>query len=307
MTAAPAEPIAISWSQLRAHQECRQKSALLRAGHRSKGANIRNYFHGMVVDGLMRRWLADPDRRHGQMAAQIDEYIATCAQQAIDDGDGVVRWRHPEDRAELREFCLQLLTRLEPLLDTLVLPYQFACAQRFRQPVVVPYLDGTPTTIYLRGEMDLLTVEAAGRAVWDLKGTKDDSYWRKVLGQLVFYDLAVLAEHGSPTIRVGLIQPMCRNPVLHWTLTDEHRRQMWAAILRMAGDIWRAEASCKTGTDGCRYCEVRHACARYAPVGNTIAIGGNPTSRTAGSTTSTTSTMASALRAAASTAREASA
>ncbi len=270
----PIEPISISWSQLRAHDECKQKSALLRAGHRAAAQNIRGYFHGMVVDKVMRDWLADPYRRAGQMLERVDAYISECAQAAVDDGDGVVRWRHADDRAELTEFCRDLLTRLEPILDELVLPYEFDSAYRFRLPVTVPYLDGTPTTIFLRGEMDLRTREGDGWAVWDLKGTRDDSYWRKVLGQLVFYDLAVLADQGVGTRRVGLIQPMCRQPVLEWTLTAEHRNQMWAAILRMAGDIWVGEAACKATTDGCTFCEVRHACPRYRPVGKTIHLGG---------------------------------
>lgn len=228
----------------------------------------------MVVDGLMRRWLDDPNRRSGAMPGWVDDYIDVCASDAKNAGDGVVRWKHADDRAELRVFCVELLTRLEPLLTQLVLPYEFSCGYNFRLPVVVPHLDGTPTTIHLRGEMDLLTRETAvGHAVWDLKGTKDDSYWRKVLGQLLFYDLAVLGQHGTGTTRVGLIQPMCKQPVLQWQLGDEHRRQMWASILRMCHDIWRNDDACKTGSDGCGFCDVRHACARYAPVGNTIPFG----------------------------------
>lgn len=271
------EPISISWSQLRAHMECRQKAFLLRSGKRNPAGNIRNYFHGMVVDSIMRDWLSDPARRPGDMVDRVEQYIIDGERKAIEEGDGVVRWRNAADRDELRTFCTELLVRLEPLLHDLVLPYSFQSALRFRQPIRVPYLDGTPTTIYLRGEMDLLTNESTGVwAVWDLKGTKDDSYWRKVLGQLVFYDLAVLAAHGVGTTRVGLIQPMCKQPVLQWNLTNEHRQQMWAAIVSMANDIWRRDNACKDTTDGCSSCDVRHACARYAPVGNTMPIGPAP-------------------------------
>lgn len=267
------EPISISWSALRAHTECRQKAALLRAGKRTPAQNLRGYFHGMVVDKIMRDWLADPHRACGDMTRRVEQYITDCERQAIDDGDGVVRWKSATDRAELHQFCTELLTKLEPILDRLVLPYEFSSALRFRQAVTVPYLDGRPTTIYLRGEMDLLTRETADRwTVWDLKGTRDDSYYRKVIGQLIFYDVAVYAMKGTPTHRVGLIQPMCRRPVLDFTVTEDSRRQMWAAILRMAGDIWRNNTACKTGTDGCTYCEVRHACARYRPDGNTISF-----------------------------------
>jgi len=268
-----AEPITISWSRLRAHMECRQRAALLRAGHKSPAQNIRNYFGGMVVDKIMRDWLADPARVSGDMVTAIDRYIAECEAAATADGDGVVRWRNPGDRAELAGFCTELLHKLEPILDTLVLPYEFHSALTFRAPITVPYLDGRPTTVILRGEMDLLTHQGPDDwVVWDLKGTKDDQYWRKVLGQLVFYDLAVLATRGVATSRVGLIQPMCRRPVLEFVLTAEHRRQMWAQILRMAEDIWRTHAPPKADTDGCTQCEVRHACVRYAPQGNTISL-----------------------------------
>lgn len=267
--------LAISWSSLRAHMECRQRAALLRAGHRSPAGNLRNYFHGMVVDGLMCRWLADRDRQPGAMAGWVDDYIDVRAANALAEGDGVVRWKHASDRQELRDFCVELLIRLEPLLNQLVLPYPFSSAYRFKEPVVVPHLDGTPTRVILRGEMDLLTRETTtGHAVWDLKGTKDDQYWRKVLGQLIFYDLAVLGQHGTATTRVGLIQPMCTKPVLQWQLGDDHRRQMWAAIIRMCHDIWRSDDACKIGSDGCGFCDVRHACRRYAPVGNTIPFEG---------------------------------
>lgn len=272
----PGNPLEISWSALRTHMQCRQKAALLRAGHRTRAQNLRGFFHGMVVDKVMRDWLTDPYRRTGQMTERVAAYVAECEATAIAEGDGVVRWKHATDRTELLAFCTELLTRLEPLLDRLVLPYQFTSGHRFRQPIRVPYLDGSPTTIILRGEMDLLVRETDAEiaetdaggpqwAVWDLKGTRDDSYWRKVLGQLLFYDLAVIAEHGVGTTRVGLIQPMCRKPFLQWRLDPDSRRQMFAHILRMAGDIWRADAACKDGTDGCQWCEVRHACVRYRP------------------------------------------
>lgn len=267
------EPLTISWSQLRAHTECRQKAALIRAGRRTRAQNLRGYFHGMVVDSIMRDWLADPDRRDGTMVTKVDEYIDRGEREAIDSGDGVVRWRNGGDRLVLREFCTQLLDKLEPILHELVLPYRFWSAYTFRTPVIVPNLDGTPTTIVLRGEMDLLVERAPGQfVVWDLKGTKDDQYWRKVFGQLVFYDLAVLAERQHPTCEVGLIQPMCRQPVLRWNLTAEQRRQMYAAIHAMTTDIWREHLPCKQDTEHCSVCEVAHACPRYAPVAGTIPL-----------------------------------
>lgn len=291
------KPLSISWSALRNHAECKQKSALLRAGKRGPAKDIRAYFHGMVADKIMRDWLADPHRSAGAMAEQVDTYITDCAQQAVNDGDGIVRWRHAQDRAELRRFCVELLTRLEPLLRQIVLPYEFHSAYSFRQPVTIPDLAGKPTTIFLRGEMDLLTREPEGWAVWDLKATADTQYWRKVVGQLLFYDLAVLAEHGRPTIRVGLIQPMCSAPTLQWQVTDDQRRGIWSAILTMAHDIWRNDQTCKSGTDGCIYCDVRHACPRFS---QSPLIAGPATRHS----TPAVDTLAEALRQAAYTAAE---
>lgn len=268
----PAQPVRVSWSMLRVAEECRQKAHLFRAGKRSDTSNVRNYFHGNVVDRAMRDWLADPGRQPGQMAAGVTELIDRLEAEARLTGDGVVRWRHLSDRADVHEFCTELLTVLEPILYDLVVPYEFESATRFKVPVTVPYLDGTPTTIILSGETDLL-VQNDGWRVFDLKGTRDNDYWRKVVGQLVFYDLYILARTGQPTREVALIQPLCNQPVMPFTVTNDARQALWARILRYVGDVWRDEAPCKDGTGGCAYCEVKHACPRYADVGNLMGLG----------------------------------
>jgi hypothetical protein len=226
----------------------------------------------MVCDRVMVQWLADPDRPAGAMVAMVEDMITTAERDAREDGDGVVRWRSADDRTDLLEFCVELVHRLEPILRELVLPYPFESAKRFTAPVNMPYLDGTLTTVNLIGEMDLL-VDNRGPHVWDLKGTKDDQYWRKVLGQLVFYDLAVLAMTGTKTVLTGLIQPMCTEPVLEFQISDDDRRAMWSRILRYATDRWRNHAPCKEGTSGCNWCETKHACPRFQPTqGNTMTL-----------------------------------
>lgn len=267
------EPLTLSWSQIRTFEECHQKLHLIRNGHRSPAQNLRNFYHGMVVDWLMRNWLADPHRRPGQMAARVTDAIEVGQQEALSTGDGVVRWKHSEDKAELHQFCTELVTRLEPILRDLVLPYAFESGTRFKTPITIPYLDGTPTTVYLIGEMDLLITKPSGdQIVYDLKGTKDDTYWRKVLGQLFFYDLAVYAMTGKPTVCTALIQPMCAERVKYATVSDADRRQMYARILRLAHGIWAHTDDCKQGTTGCAYCEVRHACRRYTS-GDALSLG----------------------------------
>jgi hypothetical protein len=261
---APETPARVSWSMLRAHETCHQKSYLIRSGRRSKAQNLRVFFGGMVVDRAMMRWLSDLDRQPGQMLASIDEMIEVVAADAVENGDGVVHWKGADDRRHVRDFCRELVTRLEPILDTLVTPYEFEPAKRFKVPVTVPYLDGTPTTIILSGEMDLL-VRNDGWVVWDLKGTKDDDYYKKVLGQLIFYDLATMCLHRAKTRKVGLIQPMCREPVREWAVTDDARNTMWSRVLRYVEDIWRNEHTVKKSTKDCTWCEVKHACERYQP------------------------------------------
>lgn len=260
------EPMLVSWSQLRTHEECRQKGVLLRAGKRSPAQDIRGFFHGTVVDVAMRTWLSTAELRPGHMLEMVDGLIESCQREAVETGDGVVRWKSATDRAELREFCRELVTRLEPLLHRYVLPFDFEPAKRFSVPVEVPYLDGTPTCVHLVGEMDILARDSAlSWGIWDLKATKDDSYWRKVLGQLVFYDLATWAMFGEHSSMTGLIQPMCAEPVLTFSITDEDRRQMWSRIQRFTSDRWQRDVEPKAGTEGCQWCPVHHACARFKP------------------------------------------
>lgn len=273
MTEVDPRTIRVSWSQIRAAEECRQKAFLLRTGHRSPAGDLRNFFPGMVVDLVMNRWLADPGVPGGMVtlvAAVLEETLSA----AVADGDGVVKWRHPGDQAEVVEFCTELVRRLEPILARLILPHPFAAHTRFTVPVAVPYLTGEPVAVNLNGEMDLLSRPPAGNVIYDLKGTRDNSYWRKVVGQLLFYDLADFLATGTRPVRSALIQPMCTEAVLPFTFSDDDRRGMQARIIAYATDVWRKEHDTKAGTHGCTFCNVRHACARHAPhPGNTVFLG----------------------------------
>jgi hypothetical protein len=262
-------PLTISWSALRIHEECRQKALLMREGKRNPVKDLRNYYPGMVVDRVMQEWLRDP--RPGAMRTMVDDAITAGAVQARETGDGVVRWRNPDDRDHVHTFCLDLVTRLEPILTEHILPHTFHAPYRFKVPVVIPDPAGAPATVHLIGEMDLL-VQDHGWVVWDLKGTADDQYWRRVLGQLVFYDLAVFGIYGQRSRYAGFIQPMCPQPVIGLTVTDDMRRQLWSRICTMAHHIWTGDTACKQGTSGCVRCEVRHACPRYAPEADTLGL-----------------------------------
>lgn len=258
----------VSWSALRNHGECHQRSYLIREGKRQKVTNVRNFFGGMVVDRIMRDLLDNPIYRSGDhralVTATMDELEST------ERGSGnIVRWRNAADRDEVRAFCTELITRLVPILDEHVLPYPYEHGKWFKVPMDIPGLDGKPREIVLTGEMDLI-VDNDGPVVWDLKGTADDSYWRKVVGQLTFYDMAIYASSGRKTRFTGLIQPMCTERLLAFEVTDTARSTMGSRIVAYAHDVWREEKTCTDATSKCGWCEVRHACSRFAPAATDV-------------------------------------
>lgn len=263
------KPLRLSWSRIRNHTECPQKGALLSAGKKSPAADIRNFFLGTVVDRCMRDWLSSDTPEPGGMVAMVDELLDKSEKEARETGDGIVKWRHPRDKEESRAWCRELVTRLEPALQRYVLPFAWEPALWFSVPLSIPYLDGSLREIFLIGEMDILVRDGAGKhVVWDLKGTSDDSYWRKVVGQLVFYDIAVALMFGDWTVFSGLIQPMCKEQTLRWSFTEDQRREMFTRIVAVATDIWRGDLALAPTTSGCDRCPVKHACSRFqAPAG----------------------------------------
>lgn len=260
LEADPDKDVRISWSRLRVHDECPAKGALLR-GYQSPAKDIRNFVHGNVVDTLMRRWLAFDAPPPGWMLQQVDDVFEEWSHSS----EGIVRWKHPGDKKETLEFCRELVVRLEPILVQYALPFSWQPAVRFDVPISVRHLDGSMRGIRLVGEMDLLVKDHAGRyAVWDLKGTKDDGYWRKVAPQLAFYAIAVAIMTGQFPYGAGLIQPMCSERVLPITVTPQALREMGTRIERVARDIWAGRLAPKESNDGCAYCPVSHACPKYA-------------------------------------------
>jgi PD-(D/E)XK nuclease superfamily len=262
---AAVKPLRLSWSRLRLHDECPAKGELTRA-NKSPLTDIRNYFPGSVVDLAMRRWLDQEVPAPGWMAASIDDILDESRKIAKDTKDGIVRWRGADDEAEVRAFCRELVTRLEPILARYALPFEWEPAKRFAVPVTIPYLDGTPTVITLVGETDLVVRDCKGRiVVWDLKATKDNNYYKKVLGQLTFYALVVRLMTGTFPVMTGLIQPMCEQQVLPVTVDMQAVREMAGRITRTAHDIWAGRLAPKEDDAGCSWCEVASVCPKFAP------------------------------------------
>jgi len=226
---------------------------------KSPVANIRDFFHGNVCDLAMRRWLGQDSPEPGWMLAHVEELFSESIETARETGDGVVRWRSATDRAEVMEFCRELVTRLEPILQRYALPFTWYPAERFRVPVTV---DGRE--VVLVGERDLRVVDCDGRmAIWDLKATRDNSYYRKVLGQLAFYSLSAAAEYGKFPAMTGLIQPMCDQQVLPVEITEQAQREMAARIERTVRDIWAGRLAPKADDKGCDWCAVKAACPKF--------------------------------------------
>lgn len=260
----------VSWSALRYWTECKQLAYLVRERKKNPIQDTRNFFHGNVVDRIMRNWLCMDEPEPGRMPRMVDEYMEKCEQEVKDKEDGRIKWKHRTDREDVREFCVELVTRLEPILFEEVIPYEYEPAKRFAVPVKSTSIDGEQIRIILKGEFDLLVrnPNTGLFRVWDLKATKDNSYWRKTFGQLIFYELSVFAMFESFPEKSGLIQPMCDERVKEFYFSQDERAKIWSDISRMAESMWKGDYAPKEDSVGCSLCVVRHACSKFAPVKN---------------------------------------
>ena len=253
------ESLRLSWSRLRLHSECPEKGKHIAAGRKSKVADSRVFFPGTVCDILERQWLAQEKPEPGWMRANVDAVMT--ANEKGREGDGPVKWKDSGDRARVRAFCQEAVWQLEEDLAVEALPHDWDPAVRFEVPLMIPGLYGPDRVqIMLVGEIDLLVRRPDGIVVWDLKATKDNNYWRKVLGQLLFYEIAVWGMTGTWPVYSGLLQPMCNETTPRWCFTQDQRVQMFGRITSVAHDIMAGRLDPKPGAQ-CRYCDVRHACS----------------------------------------------
>lgn len=251
----------ISWTLLRTHTECAQKAKLHRERKKSKTQNVRNFFHGNVSDTVMRRWLETD--RSAPMRSMVPDLFDE-EEIRVRERDGILKWRNRTDRQEMLAYVETLCDKLEPILEDLVVPYEYELAKRFKVPILLPDPSGGKSKVLLTGELDALVKDRnGGYSIWDLKATSDNSYWRKTIGQLTFYDVAMWAEHNSYATRTGLLQPMCTQPVFEINIDDEARRNLLTSISRMAMDMWKDYAPVREDMSMCGYCECKHACAKF--------------------------------------------
>lgn len=254
----------ISWSQIRTHSECHQKSYLYRKGKRPSLADQRNFFPGTVTDRVVRHWLDDKSREPNQMPGMVRTVITEELERIRDDG-GVVLFKNTTDLEKIQEDCIEAVTKIEPHLRKWVTPFRFKADVRFDAPFRVPNALDESEYVFLIGYMDILVLDNKDQFwVHDVKHTKNTSYWKKTLGQLDFYDLALFSMYGKHTAGTTLMQPLCKKELFPHKVTEENSRAIAKRVVDYAQDIWSNEKTPVEKKSGvCAYCDVKASCAVF--------------------------------------------
>jgi hypothetical protein len=205
------------------------------------------------------------------MMAQMVETIMEREKTLIEEGGGVMRWQTPTDREEVLADCIEAVTRLEPILEKRVLPYEWDVDYRFKVPVRFPHPAGGHVIIILNGAMDIIvrdrrSTEETFWDIWDVKMTRDNDYWRKTAGQITFYDNARGLHLPGTRRNSGLLQPMCNERVKPYPVTDDLVKQMRSRIARMVDQVFREQFELTPARSMCGVCDVSHACPRFKAV-----------------------------------------
>lgn len=263
--------IRISWSQLRVHEECKQRGFLQRSGKKATLDNKRMFFPGTVTDRVVRDWLNnEPLKNLGAMPDMVDAIIDR--EREVE----TVIFKSKNDRNEILADCREAVEKIEPALKRYVLPFEYQADVRFTTPLSLPHPDGSSQEVNLIGAMDILVryAEPSNEKwfVWDVKHTRDNGYWRKTVGQLAFYDLSVQLMHGKPTSMYGLLQPLCDEPVKMFKPEPEARAQLLQRIAGMATDLWNDHFPVRPDNSVCGFCNVKHACPKFTPVNGRMAF-----------------------------------
>jgi hypothetical protein len=216
----------------------------------------------------MRKWLDSADPQPGQMVQYVDEFLTYFADE---DPQYVIRWRGDPrtDRKKVRDFCVELIADLEPILLKAVVPFRYQPSARFKVPINIPDLNGVPRQINLIGEVDIAVLDDSDQfSLWDLKATSNDSYVRGgILGQLTFYSLAWgqhVGQRDQPKSAYFLV-PAAKQKIVPVDVGVEERRVMLSRIVGYAHGVWKDEWQPNPG-DQCGICDVKQACDHFRPV-----------------------------------------
>lgn len=261
------QELRISWSSLRTHEECKQKGFLQRTGHRASLDNQRVFFPGNVTDRVVRAWLMDnPQANPGDMPKMVESIMDGEREKILAKGQ-VMTYKDLNDREQILKDCTEAVTKIEPALQKYVVPYKFTADFSFKSPLQLPHPSGGTGPVFLNGYMDILVQDDKDRFwVWDVKHTRDDSYWRKTVGQLTFYDWAVFCLYGQTTVARGLLQPLCKKQVLPVAIGEDQRQQMMQRIGAFARDTWLDDHAPNRDSKACGFCSVKHSCEKFKSV-----------------------------------------
>lgn len=259
--------IRLSWSQLRNADECKQKRYLTVQGTRKEARDQRLFLPGNVTDRVVRAWLKNDPKNHiGEMPGMVSATLDSIRDEILEKGERVAWKRDVDDRKKIEADCIEAVTNIEPTLLQHVVPFEYEADFRFDAPLLLPRGQGKEL-IYLIGYMDIIVRNDDGQIrVFDVKHTRDTSYWRKTVGQLTFYDLASQLLFKTKTSETALLQPLCAKRVYPYVVTDDLRAQMYQRIVRVANDIWNNDNTPNVSNEFCGQCEVRNACPKFAPV-----------------------------------------
>jgi len=253
------ERFKVSWSSLQRFELCKQKHYLITQGLSAPGKDVRNFLAGTVVDSVQKAWLDNPV---GNMVDLVDEHFEKAIVSAQEKD--TIKWRNKNDKKKIHTVCTGAALLLQPILEARVLPFDYEPGKRFYEVVKIKRPTGELDEIVLRGEFDLLVRDNNGKfIVWDLKTTADNDYWKKSLGQLIFYDLVIISMFGEPPNKCGFIQPICDEQVKEFYFTNDDRAEMWARISAMMQSQWAGDHAPKSDNVGCSWCEVQHACSKF--------------------------------------------
>jgi hypothetical protein len=254
--------------------ECKQKGYLKRQGLGKKTLNQSTFFAGTVTDRVVRDWLADDPYSSPGIMPDMVEQIMIREEKIIEEDyekgkSSRLKWKDADHKNKILKDCREAVTKIEPSLNKLVLPYEYDVDFSFNAPLTLPHPAGHSETVILRGFMDIIVRRGTDQwAVYDVKHTKDDYYWKKTRGQLSFYDLAVDLMFGAPTFEVGLLQPLCKEPERMFVLEEEDRSILYSHVAGMCNDIWNENFEPDAPISACAFCEVKYACPKFTPKNN---------------------------------------
>lgn len=265
--------VRLSWSSLRSWRECKQRVKLQRAGKRSKVEDARGYLPGTISDRVVRDWLQNPDRKPGEMVSMIPGQLEKSVSEA-----SRVKWKSEDDKQRVIQDCIEAVTTVEPQLMKYVVPFEHEEDFSFSVPMLAASAGGgDPIPVTLNGFMDIL-VKAGGDKyfIFDLKQTRNNDYWKKTAGQMVFYALAVELQYGVQPLGAALLQPLAKPTVKPIEVGTEAMQALAADITQMANDIVNDDMPVRKDTKECTFCNVKMSCPKFAGTGTGRVSLGDP-------------------------------